>query len=376
MRPDQTGSRQAGHPGTDSVRDLQVGAADKGRGAAATGHNGAGDTRAGAGCGAWDPAAQTGRGGAREADRGAADSERASLAAASRPSVRERHATVIELRRQRVQPERAISVLTSRIAAALVHHEPGWQLPRLSVLARQYGATSEVLTAAIGELAARGLIRRTSVGQYCRATPAHYVLPLGGSMQGLRARADPVGGGLSAKGRTVSVHPVRDDIKYALRMAPDESAWTLQLLWAVGGEPAAVTATYLAPQLAESVIVELDPAESDGICAILPLTPLAGGDVQDVAGPSWLLPRALHTEMQQPPRWAAQALGLTASQRAVMITTRYDDVRDGKPVALTDAVLRPELWHVTIASSDRPILAGGSGGVSPGWSHADGDWDF
>ena len=351
MRRDQTGSRQAGNPGTDSVRDPQAGAADNGRCPAETANNGTG-----------------------EADRGVADSERAWLAAAPAPSVRDNGATVVELRRQCVRPERAISVLTNRIAAALVHHEPGWQLPRLSVLARQYGATSEVLTAAISELAARGLIRRTSAGQFCRATPAHYVLPLGSSLLGMRARADPVGGNLSVKSRTVSAHPVRDDIKCALQMAPDQSAWTLQLLWAVGGEPAAVTATYLAPRLAESVIAELDAAEPDEMSAVLPMTPLAGGD--DIAGPSWLLPRALHTEMQQPPRWAAQALGLTASQRAVMITTRYDDMRDGKPVALTIAALRPDLLRVTIVSSDESILAGGSGGASPGWAHVDGDWDF
>jgi DNA-binding GntR family transcriptional regulator len=291
-------------------------------------------------------------------------------------SVPERDATVVELRRQRLRPERAIAVLTNRIAAALVHHEPGWQLPRLSVLARQYGATTEDLTAAISELAARGLIRRTSAGQFCRATPAHYVLPLGSSLQGLRAGANPVGGDLSVKSRTVSAHPVRDEIKCALQLAPDESARTLQVLWAVGGEPAAMTATYLAPQLAESVITEFDPAEPDGICAVLPLTPLAGGDGQDVAGPSWLLPRFLHTEMQQPPRWAAQALGLSASDRAVLITTRYDDTRDGKPVALTIAALRPDLLRVTIASSDEPIIAGDSGEVSPGWMHVDGDWNF
>jgi hypothetical protein len=202
------------------------------------------------------------------------------------------------------------------------------------------------------------------------------VLPSGSSLQGLRARADPVGGNLSVKSRTVSAHPVRDDIKCALQMAPDESAWTLQLLWVVGGEPAAITATYLAPQLAETVIGEPDPAVPDGICAVLPLTPLAGGGKQDAAGPSWLLPRALHTEMQQPPRWAAQALGLTASQRAVIITARYDDMRDGKPMALTIAALRPDLLRVTIASSDEPIIGRCPGGVSPGWAHVDGDWNF
>jgi hypothetical protein len=266
-------------------------------------------------------------------------------------------------------------VLTNRIAVAVASHEPGWLLPRLSVLARQYDATSELLAAAIGELAARGLIRRTSAGQFCRATPAHYLLPLGDNLHSLRARADPVGGELSVKSRSVSVHPVRDDIKCVLQIASDEQTRILQLVWAVGGEPAGITATYLAPQLAESLISELDPAEPDGMCAVLPLTPLAGGDAQDAAGPSWLLPRALHTETQQPPRWAAQALGLTACQRAAMICCRYDDIRDGKPVALTIAVLRPDLWRVTIASSGQPILASDSGEVSPGWNHVDGDWN-
>jgi len=45
-------------------------------------------------------------------------------------------------------------------------------------------------------------------------------------------------------------------------------------------------------------------------------------------------------------------------------------------VALTVAVLRPELLRVTIVSSDQPILTGGSGVVSSGWNHVDGDWDF
>jgi hypothetical protein len=267
-------------------------------------------------------------------------------------------------------------VLTNRIAAALVHHEPGWRLPRLSVLARQYEATSELLTAAIGELVARGLIRRTSAGQFCRASPADYVLPFGGSLNGLQARASPVGEDLSLKSRSVSVHSVRDDIERALQIASDEPAWILHLLWTVGGEPAATTATYVVPKLAESLITQVDRAEPDAICAVLPLTPLAGGNVHDVDGQRWLLPRALHTEMQQPPRWAAQALGLAACQRAVMITTRYDDMRDGRPAALTVVALSPDLLRVTIASCDQPILAGGSGAVSPGWNHIDGDWDF
>ncbi|HUB37376.1 MAG TPA: hypothetical protein VMA72_00845 [Streptosporangiaceae bacterium] len=353
MGRDQTGAQQAGDSGSSGVQDLQSGTARASSHAADT----AGDN-------------------VQEPRSDAVSTERVWLTDARRLSVRERDATVVELRRQRLRPEQAISVLTNRIAAALVHHEPGWQLPRLSVLARQYEATNEVLTAAIDKLATRGLIRRTPAGQFCRASPADYVLPFGDSLQGLRVRADPVAGVVSVKSRNVHVHPVRDDISCALQIASDEPAWILQLVWAVGGEPAAITVTYLAPRLAESVITELGPAEPDGTCAFLPLTPLAGGDGQDMAGPSWLLPHALHTEMQQPPRWAAQALGLSSCERAVMITAGYGDIRDGKPVALTVAALRPDLLRVTIVSSGQPILAGDTGEVSAGWNHVDGDWDF
>src|SRR5262245_5361406 len=54
----------------------------------------------------------------------------------------------------------AVSVLADRLAAALVHHEPGWRLPRHSALARRYNVSVAEIDAAVGELVSRHLVRR------------------------------------------------------------------------------------------------------------------------------------------------------------------------------------------------------------------------
>jgi hypothetical protein len=50
-------------------------------------------------------------------------------------------------------------VLADRMAATLVHHEPGWRLPRHTALARRYNVSTAQIDAAVAELAARHLIR-------------------------------------------------------------------------------------------------------------------------------------------------------------------------------------------------------------------------
>ena len=91
-------------------------------------------------------------------------------------------------------PQRAASgVLADRMAAALVHREPGWQLPRRSALARRYNVSMAEIDVAIGELARRSLIRRLPDGQLYRASPAEYLIPLEG-VAGLSTRLDPMGG--------------------------------------------------------------------------------------------------------------------------------------------------------------------------------------
>ena len=73
-----------------------------------------------------------------------------------------------------VPPQRAASgVLADRMAAALVHREPGWQLPRRSALARRYNVSMAEIDAAIVELTRRSLIRRLPDGSSTgRALPS------------------------------------------------------------------------------------------------------------------------------------------------------------------------------------------------------------
>src|SRR5437762_12645426 len=67
---------------------------------------------------------------------------------------------------------RATTVLADRMAAALVHREPGWRLPRRSALARRYNVSLTEIDAALGDLARRSLVRRLLAGQVCPARPA------------------------------------------------------------------------------------------------------------------------------------------------------------------------------------------------------------
>ena len=48
----------------------------------------------------------------------------------------------------RSRPATAAAVLADRLAAALVHHEPGWRLPRLTALARRYSVSSSEIDVA------------------------------------------------------------------------------------------------------------------------------------------------------------------------------------------------------------------------------------
>ena len=89
-------------------------------------------------------------------------------------------------------PVKATAVLADRMAAALVHREPGWRLPRRSALARRYNVSLTEIDAALGDLARRSLVRRLPDGQLYRASPADYWIPLEGAA-GLGTRTGPDG---------------------------------------------------------------------------------------------------------------------------------------------------------------------------------------
>jgi Bacterial regulatory proteins, gntR family len=276
------------------------------------------------------------------------------------------------------QARPAAEVLADRLAMALVHHEPGWRLPRHTVLARRYSVSTAEIDAAISALVARHLVRRLPGGQVHRVSPAEYLIPLEG-IPGLRSRIDPMAGELTLRTRQTSWRRVPEDIGWALRIDPAEQVWVVHTVWAAGDEPAAYVTTYL-PSDAAGAIPGVDPAGTDEAGAPAadgtvgePADTPPGGEAGEAAGArsppgSDLValgaigePAALHVEMQPPPPSIARSLRLSAGQSAVKVTVRFDDPGTGRPAALTVAVLRPELFRIVVQTAEMPL----PGGLSP-----------
>jgi len=293
------------------------------------------------------------------------------------PSYRER---VPRGTRQSARPPdagAAVSVLADRLAAALVHHEPGWRLPRHSALARRYNVSVAEIDAAVEELVSRHLVRRLADGQLYRASPAEYVIGLEG-VPGLESYVDAMGGEFSCRSRQVTWRLPPEDIVWALRLQPDQQVCVVRFLWTAGGEPAALCTSYVPGDIAGSP----DAGPSDGLPAVLNLLQLSGvvdetdnsADVPlgpPVAGS----PTALHIELQAPPPAVARSLRLTAGQPAVMVTVRFDELDTGRPVALTIAVLRPDMFRVVVQTPQPPLPDGTGGNLSGSWTRAVEDWE-
>jgi DNA-binding GntR family transcriptional regulator len=276
---------------------------------------------------------------------------------------------------RRGEPSRpAITVLADRIAASLVHHEPGWRLPRHTALARRYNVSTAEIDAAVEELATRHLVRRLPDGQLYRVSPAEYLIPIEG-VPGLTSRADPMGGQIALRSRQASWRQVPEDIGWALRIPPTDSVGVIRVQWTANGEPAAFCTTYLLKEIAAPFI----SAQGSASAASLTLLPITGPPTQPDPEHGELTPigepRAVHVEMQPPPPSVARSLRLAAGQPAALVTVRFDDPDDGRPVALTVAVLRPDLFRIVVDSGDQPLADGGEGSFSGAWTHAVEDWE-
>jgi DNA-binding GntR family transcriptional regulator len=271
----------------------------------------------------------------------------------------------------------AVSVLADRLAAALVHHEPGWRLPRHSALARRYNVSVAEIDAAVEELVSRHLVRRLADGQLYRASPAEYVIGLEG-VPGLESYVDAMGGEFSCRSRQVTWRLPPEDIVWALRLEPDQQVCVVRFLWTAGGEPAALCTSYVPSDIASRP----DAGTPAGLPAVLNLLQLTGvvdeaDDGADVPGgpPVAGSPTALHIELQAPPPAVARSLRLTAGQPAIMVTVRFDELDTGRPVALTIAVLRPDMFRVVVQTPQPPLPDGTSANLSGSWTHAVEDWE-
>jgi hypothetical protein len=184
----------------------------------------------------------------------------------------------------RREPSRAaVGVLADRIAAALIHHEPGWRLPRHTALARRYGVSTAEIDAAVDELTARHLIRRLADGQLYRVSPAEYFIPIEG-VPGLTSHADPMGGEIVCQSRQASWRQVPEDIGWALRIPPGDPVGVVRVRWTANGEPAAFSTTYLLKEMAGPFIAAQCTGSAGGL-TLLPITapPAPGPDHGDPA---------------------------------------------------------------------------------------------
>ena len=280
-----------------------------------------------------------------------------------------------------------MSVLADRLAAALVHHEPGWRLPRHSALARRYNVSSAEIDAAVEELVGRHLVRRLADGQLYRASPAEYVIGIEG-VPGLTTYVDTMGGEFSCRGRQLTWRLPPEDIAWALGQPADQQMCLVRLLWTDGGEPAALCTTYIPGDLASRASLgaaaplpaSLKQQQVGTVAGIPPqpgaeqvdgMPPSPGPPTQLLAGS----PAALHIELQAPPPSVARSLRLTAGQPALMITVRFADPATDRPVALTIGVLRPDMFRVIVQTPQPPLPVSDAGSSAVSWVHAAEGWE-
>jgi DNA-binding GntR family transcriptional regulator len=259
----------------------------------------------------------------------------------------------------------AAQVLADRVAAALIHHEPGWRLPRRSALARRYGVSPAEMEAAIEELAARHLLRRLPDGQVYRASPADYLIKLEGL--DLRASIDPMGTVIVCASRHVSLRRVPEDIGGALGLAPGDPVSVVRCLWTSSGDPAAFSATYLPEGLA---FLADDPPEFADVLKSPQELSQAGPDARAEA----TRPGGLYIELQPPAPSVARSLRLATGQPSVNVTIRFDNPA-GRPMALATAVLRPDMFRVVVESPRAPRAISFSGEDDVVWTHTAEGWE-
>jgi hypothetical protein len=249
-------------------------------------------------------------------------------------------------------------VLADRLAATLVQHEPGWRLPRPSALARRYDVRQSQVEQAVQELAARHLIRQLPDGSLYRASPAHFLIPVQGVPR-LGATVDPMGNEITRRDRKVSWRRVPEEIGRALGAAPlDEACAVIRCHWAVNGEAAAISTTYLTRDAARQLGRAAGLAETE--IGDLPLRGGPRGEDLDGTRLPVGVPVAVNLEVGPPPSSLARGLRLTAGQPAALVTVRYDDSATGRPSALMVAALRTDLFRVVVtaapATAAQPLL--------------------
>jgi DNA-binding GntR family transcriptional regulator len=241
----------------------------------------------------------------------------------------------------------AAGVLADRMAAALVHREPGWRLPRRSALARRYNVSLTEIDVAIADLARRSLVRRLPDGQLYRASPADYWIPVEGA-GGLGTRLDPMGTTITCQSRHVSRREAPQDVAWALGLAAGAPIRVVRSVWSAAGEPAAVSTAYLHETAAD----EEDEAGHQA-------APEDDHELSsfDAVLASELPAAAVSVELSPPQPAVARSLRLSPGQPVITVTVRFDDPATGRPAGLTVVMLKPELFRVAIDTTEVQVSA-------------------
>jgi DNA-binding GntR family transcriptional regulator len=236
-------------------------------------------------------------------------------------------------------PGRASTVLADRMAAALVHREPGWRLPRRTALARRYNVSLTEIDAALSDLAGRSLVRRLPDGQLYRASPADYWIPVEGA-GGLGTRLDPMGGTIACQTRHVSRREAPQDVAWALHLPSGAPIRVIRSVWVSDGDPAAVSTAYLNGPLADADSDPVEDADQEfpSLGSVLNALPAA----------------AVSVEMSPPQPSIARSLRLSPGQSVITVTVRFDDTATGEPAGLTVVMLKPELFRIAIDTAEAP----------------------
>jgi DNA-binding GntR family transcriptional regulator len=243
----------------------------------------------------------------------------------------------------RQPPAGAAGVLADRMAAALVHREPGWRLPRRSALARRYNVSLTEIDAAIADLARRSLVRRLPDGQLYRASPADYWIPVEGA-GGLGTRLDPMGTTITCQSRHVSRREAPQDVAWALGLAAGAPIRVVRSVWSAAGEPAAVSTAYLR-ETADDENGEVAPEDDPELSSF------------DAVLASELPAAAVSVELSPPQPAVARSLRLSPGQPVITVTVRFDDPATGSPAGLTVVMLKPELFRVAIDTTEVQVSA-------------------
>lgn len=266
-------------------------------------------------------------------------------------------------------------VLAGRIAMDLVNRDPGWQLPLPSALARRHGVCVDEVHAAVDQLVSQQLVRRSPDGRLYRSSPADYRIWMPG-MAGLAASVDPMGGNLTCLSYTASQRPASEDAACALGVPPGEHIGVIRLVWALNGTPAAVSTTYLTGLLDDPhpLAEWLSAAELRGEQPRI----LPGGQDGSARRPAalGLRPQAAGVQMELPPTSVAKRLRLKAGQMAVLVTVLLGDGSRHQMTAFTAAVLRPDMFRITVQAPPPATVADPAAGSPPVPGSPPADWSL